>query len=40
MVLYKRGQIEAARIKFKKALENDESFEGKKEAEKILAEIG
>ena len=40
MVLYKRGQIEAAKIKLKRALESNEPFEGQEKAEKTLAEIG
>jgi hypothetical protein len=39
MVLYKSGRLVEAREKLKNALEKDDSFDGREEAEKALAKI-
>jgi hypothetical protein len=39
MVLYKSGQADAARDRLEKALEGDEDFYGRDEAEQTLAEL-
>jgi uncharacterized protein HemY len=39
MALYQGGQMEEARLKLEKALEKDDDFIGRSQAEKVLAEI-